>query len=344
MASVATANTTISIPRVGAVANVRNRRGLVTAVAPYGQPQVHLVTIEYIDSDGVPEEQLLWEVEPNARVLEPTALPDPSRDSPMLPDEFEALVRATRWTALTPYVDPDGAGPIELLPLSAPFRGAIQVEDFQLVPLLKALRMPRVSLLLADDVGLGKTIEAGLILTELIQRRRVRRVLILCPASLRRQWKQELHDKFSLSFDIIDRTRTHKLQKELGFDANPWRTYPRIITSYDYLKQPDIFEQFHSASRQPEGSPHLPWDILIVDEAHNLTPASFGDDSDVSRTLRMLAPSFEHKLFLTATPHNGHTRSFTGLLECLDPVRFSQKSDPSPRTRKPVCSRSSFVA
>ena len=89
-------------------------------------------------------------------------------------------------------------GPLTRLPLVAPFHGAIQVEDFQLVPLLKALRMPRVSLLLADDVGLGKTIEAGLILSELMLRRRVRRVLIVCPASLRTQWQQEMRDKFSL--------------------------------------------------------------------------------------------------------------------------------------------------
>ena len=84
----------------------------------------------------------------------------------------------------------------------------MQVEDFQLVPLLKALRMPRVNLLIADDVGLGKTIEAGLILTELLLRRRIQRVLILTPASLRLQWREEMWEKFALPFDLVDRAGT----------------------------------------------------------------------------------------------------------------------------------------
>jgi len=245
----------------------------------------------------------------------------------MPPDDFDALVRAARWSALSPYIRDDGRS-APLCSLSAPFHSAVQIEDFQLVPLLKALRMPRVALLLADDVGLGKTIEAGLILRELLSRRRVRRVLVLCPASLRLQWRQEMQDKFSLPFDVVDRASTHALQKHMGMDANPWRVFSRIISSYDYLKQPDVLEQFRSACRVPEGSPHLPWDLLIVDEAHNLSPAAFGEESDLTRMLRILAPHFEHKLFLTATPHNGYTRSFTGLLECLDPVRFTQKSEP----------------
>lgn len=325
-------------PRIGMLATVRNRRGLIKAVEPFDssvEGRIHLVSIEYLDADGVAEDMLIWEREVATHLLEPTALPDPIRDAPMSPDEFDALVRATRWTALSPYIDPDDeSGPLSRLPISAPFHGAIQVEDFQLVPLLMALCMPRVALLLADDVGLGKTVEAGLILSELIQRRRVRRVLVLCPASLRTQWKQEMWEKFSLTFDIVDRQATHALQKRLGLDANPWRTLPRLITSYDYLKQPDVFEQFRTICRVPEGSPYLPWDLLIVDEAHNLAPASFGEDSDVARMLRLLAPWFEHKLFLTATPHNGHTRSFTGVLEALDPVRFSRKSEPLTENEK----------
>ena len=152
-------------------------------------------------------------------------------------EDFDALVRATRWSALTPFLAPDGSGEVCSLPLASPFFGAVQAEDFQLVPLLKALEMPRVSLLLADDVGLGKTIEAGLIMTELLLRRRIRRVLILSPASLRKQWQQEMSDKFSLSFDQVDRDETHALQSRLGLDANPWRTFPRIVASYYYLRQ-----------------------------------------------------------------------------------------------------------
>ncbi len=196
--------------------------------------------------------------------------------------------------------------------------------------------MPRINLLIADDVGLGKTIEAGLIKSELLIRRRIQRILVLTPASLRIQWRDEMWSKFSLRFDIIDRDSTMKLKRSLGIDANPWRSCSRIIASYHYLKQPDILEQFRSACRTSEDSPHLPWDLLVVDEVHNLMPSPFGEDSELCKMLRTIAPQFEHRLFLTATPHNGHTRSFSGLLELLDPVRFSRTDELKPAEKERV--------
>ena len=313
-------------------ATVRNRRGVIAAVEPCDGDagRIHLVHLEYKDDQLPAEERLLWELEPRCTLLEPNALPDPSRGDPMPAEDFDAILRAARWTATTPFLDPDGTGPLDRLPIQSPFHGAVQVEDFQLVPLLKALRMPRVNLLIADDVGLGKTIEAGLILSELLLRRRIQRVLILTPASLRLQWRDEMWEKFSLTFDLVDRPETLALRRRLGMDANPWRAFSRSIASYHYLRQPDVLEQFLAACRTPEGSPHLPWDLLIVDECHNLMPSAFGEDSDLCRMLRVIAPQFEHRLFLSATPHNGHTRCFSGLLEILDPVRFSQTDDLKP--------------
>lgn len=321
----------ITHPRVGLVATVRNRRGVIAAVEPYEtRPEglLHLVRIEYADADGPLEEHLIWEREPGRSLLEPNALPRVEAEPPMQRDDFDALVRSARWSALTPFLGPDGSPqPANARPIAAPWFGAVQVDDFQLVPLLQALQMPRISLLLADDVGLGKTVEAGLILAELLLRRRIRRVLVLTPASLRDQWVQEMRDKFALSFDVVDRDETHALHSRMGLDANPWRVYPRIVSSYYYLRQPDILEQFEAASRLETGAYHLPWDLLIVDEAHNLMPSNFGRDSELCEMLRRLTPLFEHKLFLTATPHNGHARCFSGLLELLDPVRFTQKPE-----------------
>ncbi|QED30387.1 DNA helicase [Microvenator marinus] len=314
------------------MATVRNRRGIITNLHPFDGKSdgiLHLVTISYTDSDGVQEDQVIWEREPNATCVLPLALPAVEKSPPMLAHEYDALLRATRWGALTPFLAPEDPSKKGAEPISAPFHGAVQVEDFQLVPMLKALRMPRVSLLLADDVGLGKTIEAGLILNELLIRRRIRRVLILCPASLRDQWQQEMDEKFALSFDVIDRDETINLKKRLGMDANPWRVFPRAIASYHYLRQPNVMEEFRAAteSNDPTQPSHMPWDLLIVDEAHNLMPANYGEDSDLANMLRIISPWFEHKLFLTATPHNGHTRCFTGLLEQLDPSRFHRTSD-----------------
>lgn len=234
------------LPRVGMFATVRNRRGLVAAVEPFDgeSGRLHLVHLEYKDDQYPLDERLLWELEPRKLLLEPTALPDVTTADAMPPEDFDALLRAARWTAAFPYLDPDDEGPVKRLPISSPFHGAIQVEDYQLVPLLKALQMPRVNLLIADDVGLGKTIEAGLILSELLLRRRIQRVLILTPASLRLQWREEMWEKFSLSFDLVDRAETYGLRKRLGMDANPWRSFSRIITSYHYLRQEDIRDQF----------------------------------------------------------------------------------------------------
>jgi superfamily II DNA or RNA helicase len=320
------------------LAKIRNRRGVIAEVRDFDGEvgRLHLVRVDYKDDQRPVNEELVWELEPaeSRRLLEPHALPS-SANSPMPGEDFDALLRAARWSAITPYLD-QSEQTIKRLPASSPFHVAVEVDDYQLVPLLKALRMPRVNLLIADDVGLGKTIEAGLILSELLIRRRVNRVLILTPAALRLQWRDEMWSKFSLPFDVIDSSATLKLKRTLGIDANPWRCCPRIIASYHYLRQADVLEQFRAACRTPEGSATLPWDLLIVDEVHNLMPASFGEDSQVSRMLRLIAPQFEHRLFLTATPHNGHTRSFTGLLEMLDPVRFSRTDELRPAERERI--------
>ena len=267
------------VPRAGMLATVRNRRGVVAGVEPFDAEsgRLHLVHLEYADDRAPAAERLLWELEPRRHMEEPNALPDPAHaGGPMDAADFDALLRAARWTALSPYLgldptDDDGRARREIV--ASPFHGGVRIESYQLVPLLKALRMPRVNLLIADDVGLGKTVEAGLILTELLLRRRIRRVLVLTPASLRRQWREELWEKFSLRFQVVDRHETERLRRRLGMDATPWRSFSRIVASFHYLRQPDVLERFLAACRTPEDSPHLPWDLLIVDECHHLMPS-----------------------------------------------------------------------
>jgi hypothetical protein len=131
----------------------------------------------------------------------------------------------------------------------------VQVDDFQLVPLLKALRMPRVSLLLADDVGLGKTIEAGLILTELLLRRRVQRVLVLTPAALRLQWRDEMWDKFSLLVRSGRPGGTHALRRALrGWMRIRGGRSAGSSRPTTTLRQDDVLEQFLAACRTPPES------------------------------------------------------------------------------------------
>ena len=221
------------LPEVGQAVQVRGRLGTVRTVAAYdtGKPtgRLHLVEVEYLDERGQPEEdQLLWEVEPTGRILGDTSLPRVDEYRPDSPGALRAFLNTHRWTRLNRLRE---AGNVEEEPLLSVWNSAIQINPYQLEPVLRALEMPRVSLLLCDGVGLGKTIQAGLVLQELLLRRRIRRVLIVCPAMLQRQWRYELQRKFNLDFEIIDSESTFQLRRRLGIDTNPWKVSPRIITS-----------------------------------------------------------------------------------------------------------------
>jgi superfamily II DNA or RNA helicase len=319
------------VPEVGQAVRVRNRLATVRAVEPYdtrtAQGRLNIVDVEYLDDFRYPEaEQLLWEVESTASVLGKTTLPRVDENRPDNPDVLQAFINAHRWTRLNRLREGEG---IENEPLLGVWNSAIQVHPYQLEPVIRALQMPRVSLLLADGVGLGKTIQCGLVTEELLLRRRIRRILVMCPAMLQRQWKYEMRRKFNLDFEIIDSDSTFQLRRRLGIDTNPWKAYPRVITSMDYLRMPDVLQQFLQTSgvgpdAETDGRTiaHAPWDLLIVDECHHFAPQSGGRASQRTRMLREIRFLFEHRLFASATPHNGKTVSFTGLLELLDPIRF----------------------
>ncbi len=127
-------------PRVGMLAIVRKRRAVISEVRPFdGQDGVlHLIRLDYKDDSRPETEELIWELEPARRLLEPNELPRAS-DPPMPAEDFDALIRSARWTAISPYLDPDADGPLQRMPICSPFHGAVQVEDYQLIPLLKAL-------------------------------------------------------------------------------------------------------------------------------------------------------------------------------------------------------------
>jgi superfamily II DNA or RNA helicase len=288
------------------------------ALAPH-----HLVTLNSVEDGALGEElQVLWELEPGVQVIEQGALPAP--DGFDAPVRFAAFLDAVRWGAIASA---------DTRTLQAPFRSGVKIEDYQLDPLVRAIQMPRVNLLIADDVGLGKTIEAGLVVQELVLRYRVRTVLIICPAALQVQWHDQMRDKFGLDFRIVDTTLMRTLRRERGLRINPWTHYPRLITSIDYLKREHPMRLFREAL-PADGEPTYPrpFDLLIVDECHNMAPVrrgtSYATDSLRTRTIRRLVPHFEHRLFLSATPHNGYPESFMALLELLDNQRFARGLTP----------------
>jgi len=278
----------------------------------------HLVSSLSLEDDALGEElQVIWEIEPGATVVEKVALPQPTGFD--APDRLDAFLDAVRWGA---------ASTADVRNIQSPFRSGIDIEDYQLDPVFRAIQMPRVNLLIADDVGLGKTIESGMVALELIIRHRARRVLVVCPASLQVQWRDQMRDKFGLDFRIVDSELMRDLRRRRGIHVNPWSHFPRLITSLDYLKRKRPLRLFRT-TLPAEGKSVYPrrYDLLIVDEAHNCAPAGrskYATDSLRTEAVRTLAPHFEHKLFLTATPHNGYSESFTALLELLDNQRFAR--------------------
>jgi superfamily II DNA or RNA helicase len=294
----------------------------------------HLVSLISIEDDATGEElEVVWEIEPGTGLIERLELPtlDPARlDDPA---ELDAFLDAVRWGAVTSA---------DHRSLQAPFRSGIVIEDYQLEPLVRALRSPRTTLLIADDVGLGKTIEAGLVLQELLLRHRARTALVVCPAALQLQWRDELHDKFGLEFRIVNRELLGQLRRSRGVGANPFAQFPRLIVSIDWLKG-DLGMRLLREVLPPH--PEIPrqYDMLIVDEVHNCAPAGAGGryarDTLRTQAIRTLAPHCEHRLFLSATPHNGYDNSFAALLELLDPYRFARGIKPSPEATREVTVR-----
>ncbi len=325
---------TIAVPEVGQLVDVRQRRfvvkGVKQGVLPPDPCQSliqrphNLVSLSSVEDDALGEElEVIWELEPGARIYESSVLPEPvSFDNP---ERLDAFLDAVRWGAVAS---------LDNRMLQSPFRSGITIEDYQLDPLVRAVSMPRVSLLIADDVGLGKTIEAGLVAQELLIRHRARNILIVCPSSIQIQWQEQMRDKFGLDFEIVNSELMGKLRRKRGLNVNPWTHFPRLITSIDFLKRDRPLRLFREVL-PVDGQPTYPrtFDLLIVDEAHNIAPTggeNYTVDSQRTAAIRMISPHFEHKLFLTATPHNGYTSSFTGLLELLDNQRFARGIRPEP--------------
>lgn len=322
-----------NIPEPGQLVEVRRRQWVVAEVdaSKLGSVQQNAVTLASIDEDALGEElQVIWEIEPGAHVIERAGLPAITGQDDS--NTLEAFLDAVRWGAAT---NADRGF------LQAPFRSGVSIQDFQLDPLVRAIDMARVNLLIADDVGLGKTIEAGLVIQEMLLRHRIRTVLIVCPASLQEKWRVEMMEKFGLEFRIVDGTYIKEMRRERGIHANPWTSFPRLITSMDWAKAGDGLRAFRDILPAHVSYPRK-FDMLVVDEAHNVAPAAsaqYAIESQRTRLIRTIAPHFQHHLFLTATPHNGYTESFTSLLELLDDQRFARNIVPEEKQLSQVMIR-----
>src|SRR5262245_51405037 len=198
--------------------------------------------------------------------------------------------RGARWTLA-------GAVP-RWTSLRAAARARLTVLPFQLEPAIAVARGDACRVLIADDVGLGKTIQAALIIAEALLRTADARVLIVAPAGLREQWRRELQSRFHVRAEVLDAHRIARIAADLAGDVNPWSIHPLAITSIDFIKRPEVMRSLET----------LTWDVLVFDEAHALAGRS--DRADAAGALGCRARVV---VMLTATPHSGHEARFARL-------------------------------
>src|SRR5262245_42371090 len=267
-------------PSPGHIARVRQRLYLVEdTVAPTTAGDSTLVRLSCVDDDnqGQPLE-VLWEREIAPEILTGEAWDTLAKRGFDEPKLFSAYLNTLQWNCVT-ATDPKL--------FQSPFRAGIRLDAYQLEPLRKALLLPRVNLFIADDVGLGKTIEAGLIARELLLRKKVREIVVACPPSMLYQWKEELEARFGLTFEILDKDYMKRVRRERGFGMNPWTTHSRFLISHRLL----IDEAYVGPLRDWLGT-FRNGTLLILDEAHHAAPSSgqkYAIDSQITKAVRDIA-------------------------------------------------------
>lgn len=188
--------------------------------------------------------------------------------------------------------------------------GAFTPMDYQKEAVHRALKQMRPRLLLADQVGLGKTIEVGMILSELIRRGQAGRILVLAKKSMLTQFQAELWNRFALPLVRMDSAALSKLQLKIPASKNPFEVYHRIIMSIDTLKDIGRYAHFLENTR---------WDVVVIDEAHNVSGGGNPEKHLSYRLARRLSRRTNSMILTTATPHNGKRETFGRLISLLDP-------------------------
>ena len=242
------------------------------------------------------------------RVVDPKATTPVQDTSPFFRDTrlfLEALLRQT--------VPADTR-------LSMGHLGAMDVLPYQLDPARLALQQPRQRILIADAVGLGKTIECGILLTEMIRRGRGRRILVLTVKSMMTQFQKELWARFSIPLVRLDSAGLQRVRTRIPSNHNPFHYFDKTIISIDTIKQDGEYRN------------HLEngwWDIIVIDEAHNVAERS--GNSMRSRVAKLLASRSDSLILLSATPHDGKKESFASIMNMLNPTAIKDDSDYGPQ-------------
>ncbi len=275
---------------------------------------------------------------PRGKVLHVTGLEDPVKDREALFLEELERVRVLRPEETRLVQDSSPGYRSSLLYLESMLRsipptkeqialghrGAMNPVAYQRDPTARALQQTRVRILLADGVGLGKTLEAGILLSELIRRGRGKRILVVALKSMMTQFQKELWNRFTIPLVRLDSRGIERVYSELPPGQNPFHYYHRTIISMDTLKRDVQYRTFLEKAW---------WDVIVIDEAHNVAERG-GRASQRARLARLLSERSDSLILLSATPHDGKPESFASLMNMLDPTAIPNPSDYGPEEIK----------
>ncbi len=209
------------------------------------------------------------------------------------------------------------------LALVAGSNAAMDYLPYQLEPAQIALNSPRQRILIADAVGLGKTLEAGVALSELIARGKGRRILVVTTKSMTAQFQKEMWTRFTIPLVRLDSKRIRDIRAQLPSNYNPFSYYDKTIVSIDTLKR-DLEYRVHLENSY--------WDVIVIDEAHNVAERG-GREAQRARLAKLLADRSDAMIMLSATPHDGRAKSFASLMNMLDPTAIA---DPTNYTKDEI--------
>ena len=197
-------------------------------------------------------------------------------------------------------------------------QAAMDVLPFQMDPTLKALRMPRQRLLIADAVGLGKTLEAGILVSELMRRGRARRILVVTTKSMLTQFQKEFWTRFTIPLVRLDSFGIQRVRTRIPTNHNPFHYYDKAIVSVDTLKQDREYRTYIEQAY---------WDVIVIDECHNVARRGRGQSASLrSQLAARLSTRSDTLIMLSATPHDGRPESFASLMNMLDPTAIANEA------------------